>query len=111
MTHEALHPDFRRLIDEGAPVRRIGTGFDFTEGPIWHPVEASPAVFRHARRRAPEMGRRAVTEVMRPSHKGNGMTYDAELNLIVCEHSTSSVARFRPDGTARCCAAISRGAS
>ena len=35
---------------------------------------------------------------MRPSNKGNGMTYDQELNLLVCEHSTSSVARFRPDG-------------
>ena len=36
---------------------------------------------------------------MRPSNKGNGMTYDADLNLLVCEHSTSSVARFSPDGT------------
>ena len=36
---------------------------------------------------------------MTPSNKGNGMTYDADLNLLVCEHATSSVARFRPDGT------------
>jgi gluconolactonase len=36
---------------------------------------------------------------MQPSNKGNGMTYDAELNLVVCEHATSAVARFRPDGT------------
>jgi gluconolactonase len=40
-----------------------------------------------------------VREVMRPSNKGTGMTYDAELNLLVCEHATSAVARFRPDGT------------
>ena len=26
------------------------------------------------------------------------MTYDAELNLIVCEHATSSLIRERPDG-------------
>ena len=26
------------------------------------------------------------------------MTYDAALNLLVCEHATSSVARIRPDG-------------
>ena len=26
------------------------------------------------------------------------MTYDAELNLIVCEHATSSLVRERPDG-------------
>ncbi len=39
MAHEALDPAFRRLIDEHAPVRQLGTGFTFTEGPIWHPVE------------------------------------------------------------------------
>ena len=26
------------------------------------------------------------------------MTYDADLNLIVCEHATSSLVRERPDG-------------
>jgi gluconolactonase len=40
-----------------------------------------------------------VTEVMRPSNKCNGMTYDADLNRLVCEHVTSSLVRERPDGT------------
>ena len=31
--------------------------------------------------------RRGVVEVKRPSNKCNGMTYDADLNLIVCEES------------------------
>lgn len=99
MAHEALRPEFRNLIDEQAPVRQLGSGFTFTEGPIWHPVEHyllfsdMPA---DVRRRWDE--RDGVQEVMRPSNKGNGMTYDAELNLLVCEHATSSVARFRPDG-------------
>jgi gluconolactonase len=42
MTHEAVRPEFRQLVDEHAEVRRIGTGFTFTEGPIWH-------LLRHAR--------------------------------------------------------------
>ena len=29
----------RTLIDPYAPVGQVGTGFTFTEGPIWHPVE------------------------------------------------------------------------
>ena len=33
----------------------------------------------------------ASREVQGPSNKCNGMTYDAELNLIVCEHVTSSL--------------------
>ena len=90
----------RRLIDEHAPVRQIGSGFTFTEGPIWHPTEhylLFSDMPGDVRRRWDEQS--GVQEVMRPSNKGNGMTYDAELNLLVCEHATSSVARFRPDGT------------
>jgi gluconolactonase len=48
------------------------------------------------RRRWSEAG--GVEEVMRPSFKCNGMTYDADLNLIVCEHVTSSLIRERTDG-------------
>ena len=32
---------------------------------------------------------------MRPSNKCNGMTYDAELALVICEHATSSLVRER----------------
>ncbi|MEL6336044.1 MAG: isochorismatase family protein [Pseudomonadota bacterium] len=98
MAHETLDPAFGRLIEPHAPVRQAGSGFTFTEGPIWHPTEHyllfsdMPADVRR------RLDRGGVREVMSPSHKGNGMTYDADLNLLVCEHSTSSVARFRPDG-------------
>ena len=47
------------------------------------------------RRWDPEHG---VAEVKRPANKCNGMTYDAGLNLIVCEHATSLLVRERPDG-------------
>ncbi len=99
MAHQALDPTFRRLIDEHAPVRQVAHGCIFTEGPIWHPVDhylLFSDMPGDARRR---LDRAGVREVMKPSNKGNGMTYDADLNLVVCEHSTSSVARFRPDGT------------
>ncbi|MEM9063114.1 MAG: isochorismatase family protein [Pseudomonadota bacterium] len=100
MPHKAVDSRFTDLVDLNAPVEQLGSGFTFTEGPIWHPIEKHllfsdmPADVR--RRWSPDTG---VEEVMRPSHKGNGMTYDADLNLLVCEHSTSSVTRFRPDGT------------
>ena len=40
----------------------------------------------------------ACARSRRPSNKCNGLTYDADLNLIVCEHATSSLVRERPDG-------------
>ena len=39
MTHVTLRTEFEDLIDPYAPVGQVGTGFDFTEGPIWHPVD------------------------------------------------------------------------
>jgi gluconolactonase len=99
MTHTTMRPEFDELIDPHAPVEQVSTGFTFTEGPIWRPVgryllfSDMPADVR--RRWDPDRG---VTEVKRPSNKCNGMTYDADLNLIVCEHATSSLIRERPDG-------------
>ncbi len=99
MNHEVIDPAFRDLIDENTPVEQLGTGFIFTEGPIWHPTEHH-LLFSDmpgdVRRRWDASG---VAEVMRPSNKANGMTYDIALNLIACEHATSSLVRFRPDGT------------
>ncbi|MEM7299743.1 MAG: isochorismatase family protein [Pseudomonadota bacterium] len=99
MSHEVIDPAFRDLIDENARVEQLGTGFTFTEGPIWHPVEHHllfsdmPGDVRRC------WDASGVAEVMRPSNKANGMTYDTALNLIACEHATSSLVRFRPDGT------------
>jgi gluconolactonase len=45
------------------------------------------------RRRWDERG--GVREVMKPSNKCNGMTYDANLGLVICEHATSSLVRER----------------
>ncbi len=99
MVHELRAPAFRELIDPAEPVEQLATGFTFTEGPVWHPIEHyllfsdMPADVR--RRWSPAEG---VIEVARPSNKGNGLTFDAELNLIVCEHATSALVRIRRDG-------------
>lgn len=97
--HRAHDPRFHDLVDINADVDQLGTGFTFTEGPIWHPVDQH-LLFSDmpgdVRRRWTPDGR--VSEAMRPSNKGNGMTYDRAHNLLVCEHATSSVARFTPDG-------------
>jgi gluconolactonase len=87
------------LVEEGSAVEKLATGFTFTEGPIWHPIEQyllfsdMPGDVR--RRYTPDG---TVVEVRNFSNRCNGMTYDAELNLLVCEHVTSAVVRERPDG-------------
>ncbi|MBA3428630.1 MAG: SMP-30/gluconolactonase/LRE family protein, partial [Actinobacteria bacterium] len=87
------------LVEDGAEVERVATGFTFTEGPIWNASERClffsdmPADIR--RRWSEEDG---VAEVRNPSNKCNGMVYDADGNLLVCEHVTSSLVRESPDG-------------
>jgi gluconolactonase len=88
------------LVDREAQVERLATGFTFTEGPIWN-KEGRFLLFSDmpgdVRRRWDEEN--GVQEVMRPSNKGNGMTFDLDGRLLVCEHSTSSLVRIDPDGT------------
>jgi gluconolactonase len=98
------------LIDPGAQVERVATGFTFTEGPIWN-KQGEFLLFSDmpgdVRRRWSE--RSGVEEVMRPSNKCNGMVYDAHGNLLVCEHVTSSLVREREDGTRETIASHYRG--
>jgi gluconolactonase len=85
------------LVDPTVEVEQLATGFTFTEGPIWHPTEQVlyfSDMPGDVRRKVTMDG--TVTEVRRPSFKCNGMTLDAELNLVVCEHVTSSLVRERP---------------
>jgi gluconolactonase len=88
------------LVDKEARLEKLGTGFTFTEGPIWNRegrfflFSDMPADIR--RRWSADEG---VVEVANPSNKGNGMTYDADGRLLVCEHTTSSLVRMDPDGS------------
>ena len=98
------------LIDTSAEVERLATGFTFTEGPIWN-KEGDYLLFSDmpgdVRRRWSE--RDGVEEVMRPSNKCNGMVYDSDGNLLVCEHVTSSLVRERSDGSRETLATHYRG--
>jgi gluconolactonase len=99
MAVQVNSPTILELVDEDAELERLGTGFTFTEGPLWNPegfllFSDMPGDVR--RRWDAESG---VTEVANPSNKGNGMTFDLDGRLIVCEHVTSSVVRMDPDGT------------
>ena len=100
MTHTALDSAFLRLVDLNARPEPIVSGCAFTEGPVWHPKEQFlffSDIPGNVRRAWDPSG--TVEEIRRPTNKANGMTYDAQLNLLVCEHETSRVVRFGPDGS------------
>lgn len=99
MTLQVNAPALLELVDEDAELQELGTGFTFTEGPLWSPQ--GHLLFSDmpgdVRRRWDEQD--GMREIANPSNKGNGMTFDLDGRLIVCEHVTSSVVRMDPDGS------------
>jgi len=98
MTVVVKSDELVELVDKDAQVARLETGFTFTEGPIWN-AEGEFLLFSDmpgdVRRRWSAAD--GVSEVMRPANRCNGMVYDAQGRLLVCEHSTSSLVRESGD--------------
>jgi gluconolactonase len=76
-----------------------GTGFLFTEGPVWHPpgrfLLFSDMPGDHLRRWSAADG---ITTFRKPCHMSNGLAYDRQGRLLTCEHATSRVTRTEADG-------------
>lgn len=89
--------EMRELVHPDAREEQVASGFEFTEGPVWHPsgylmFSDIPASTRY--RWTPDGG---LTAMWNPSNKANGLTFDKQGRLLVCEHDTSSVVRVTVD--------------
>jgi gluconolactonase len=101
MTIVALRPEFQELIDLHAPVERIATGLQFTEGPVWDTSTGSlvfsdipgDTLYRW------RPGAHSQEALRRPSANANGNTIDREGRLLTCEHSGRRVARMIAGGS------------
>ena len=87
------------LVDENVEVKQLGTGFTFTEGPVWSTKEQALYYSDIPGDRRYRWTESAGAELVAfPTFKGNGMAYDIEGRLIVCEHVNSEVTRFHENG-------------
>jgi gluconolactonase len=90
---------FRDVVGDDVEVEKLGTGFKFTEGPVWNPVEKH-LIFSDMpgdimRKWTPD-GR--IATFRQPCNKANGNYYDLEGRLVSCEHASSRVTRTEKDG-------------
>ena len=89
------------LVEADAELEQIGSGFTFTEGPVWTNRDGGSLLFSDmpgdTRRRWTKAG--GVEVLAHPSNKGNGLSYDLEGRLLICEHTTSSLIRIEADGS------------
>jgi len=92
--------NFRKIFPANAKVRRIASGFQFTEGPVWIP-EANHLLFSDipANKILSLKPNGQVTTFRDPSGKSNGLTRDRQGRLIACEHGNRRVTRTEKDGS------------
>ncbi len=82
------------ILDTKQQVEAIDTSFNFTEGPIWHPVENHLTFSDIPENRLYRWSESAGRSVYRePSNMANGNTYDRAGRMLSCEHATSRVSR------------------
>ncbi|MBL8674067.1 MAG: SMP-30/gluconolactonase/LRE family protein [Rhodospirillales bacterium] len=88
------------VVAADAVCERVATGFKFTEGPLWHAggefLLFSDMPGDHLRRWSAADG---VSTFRQPCNKSNGLTYDRQGRLLVCEHASSRVTRTEADGS------------
>ncbi len=94
LTVEIKHPSFADIIDIDAGIEQIETGFDFLEGPIYHPTYGS-VLFSDIMGNSlyswhPEHG---LSKRRINSYMANGNAYDHQGRFVTCEHATSRLTR------------------
>ena len=94
---DVMAADLRDLIPEQEPAL-IAAGFQFTEGPVWHPegwllFSDIPAdtIYCYIPGGRPE-------PYLMPSRHANGLTFDRQGRLLACEHGGRQVSRQAADG-------------
>ena len=96
---EIRDPHFETVVGRSVEFEKLATGFLFTEGPLWHADERyllfSDMPGDHLRRWSEARG---VETFRKPCNMSNGLTWDRQGRLLVCEHATSRVTRTEPDG-------------
>jgi gluconolactonase len=90
---------FEGVVGSSVAFEKLATGFIFTEGPLWHRRDKyllfSDMPGDHLRRWSEKDG---VTTFRKPCNKSNGLAWDLQGRLIVCEHASSHLTRTEPEG-------------
>lgn len=110
MTVVRTDPRLDELLGDPPVLERVATGFEFTEGPVWEPGGAllfsSPntnAIYRwHPYGRVtvfrPKSGYAGADIGAFTQPGSNGLTFDPQGRLVLCQHGNRQVLRVNPHG-------------
>ena len=91
-------PQFASYVLGNAPVKRLATGFDWVEGPVWFGDMGCLLFSDIPNNRILRLDDAGVSTFRSPSNFSNGHTRDLQGRLISCEHGGRRVTRTEWDG-------------
>ena len=96
---EVRDPRFSSVVGKSVTVEKLAGGFLFTEGPLWHARDRyllfSDMPGDHMRKWTAAEG---ITTFRKPCAQSNGLTWDRQGRLVVCQHATSTLTRTETGG-------------
>lgn len=109
---ERLDPRLDALLPAGAPIERVVDGNDWSEGPVWD-VRDGSLLFSDVPRNVVlrwKPGAAPAPFLERSGYTGqapfagaepgsNGLTFDREGRLLLCQHGDRRIVRLEPDGS------------
>lgn len=96
---DIIDPAFRRFVLGNAPVKRLATGFDWVEGPVWFGDHGCLLFSDIPNNRILRWSPEGIATFRAPSNYANGHTRDRQGRLVSCEHGTRRVTRTEWDGS------------
>lgn len=98
MTQNQQSQQITGILDTNSVLEKIADGFQFVEGPVWHPegfLLFSDIPENTIYQWQPD---KPVQVFRQPSGNANGNTLDLETRLVTAEHSNRRVSRTEEDG-------------
>jgi gluconolactonase len=99
--YEVHDPRFAKLINPGAKLERLATGFRWAEGPAYFPAQRRLVWSDIPNNRMMSWNEvdGSVAEFRNPSDNCNGHTIDRQGRLVSCSHLRRAVIRTEHDGS------------
>lgn len=109
---EVYHPDIARILRMSAHPVLLASDFGFMEGLLWHKGGyllfsdlVRNKIYKYVKQQGTEVfldqsGLDGLPTPLHSNHVGsNGIAYDQQGHLIVCQHGNHALARLNKDGT------------
>ena len=100
MAIEQASPEMDRIVSQGRDIEELGRGYSIAEGPLWDSNEGCLLFSDIRNNRTMRWTAQDGMSVSREStNEANGLTWDPQGRLVICEGGARRMTRLESDGT------------